>query len=115
MVTAHQGARILRAVHSGKIRSIPYAERRPRASPTASSKARRQSRDCASIGPKRSSMPDASRTHPELTAWDLTNALLDYPFSGSDTAAREIVGNAGFGTQAQTLKPPSELQAVRLY
>ena len=81
---------------------------------------------------------DAARTaNPELTAWDLTDALLDYHLSGSDTAAlggdlayqygktgaladmgiaaaQEIVGNAGFGAQAQTLKPPSELQAGAL-
>jgi hypothetical protein len=81
---------------------------------------------------------DAARiSNPELTAWDLTNALLDYHLSGSDTAAlggnlayqygktgsladvgltaaQEIVGNARFGAQAQTLKPPSELQAGAL-
>ena len=84
--------------------------------------------------------PDAhSRDIPLLaqTAWDLTNALLDYHLSGSDTAAiggdlayqygatgslsgvgitaaQEIVGNAGFGVEAQALKPPSELQAGAL-
>jgi hypothetical protein len=64
----------------------------------------------------------------------LTNALLDYHLSGSDTAAlggdlayqygktgtladvgvaaaQDIMGNAQFGAQAQALKPLSELQA----
>jgi hypothetical protein len=83
---------------------------------------------------------DAARTAtPALTSWALTNALLDHHLSGSDTAAlggdlayqygktgsladvgigaaQEIIGDANFGAQAQTLKPLSELQAgtVRL-
>jgi Ca2+-binding RTX toxin-like protein len=78
---------------------------------------------------------DAARAdNPGLTSWALTNALLDHHLSGSDTAAlggdlayqygrngtladvgigaaQEIIGEAGFGSQAQTLKPLSELQA----
>ena len=34
--------------------------------------------------------------------------------AGGGTAAQEIVGNTGFGTQAQALKPLSELQAGAL-
>jgi Ca2+-binding RTX toxin-like protein len=78
---------------------------------------------------------DAARTaNPGLSAWALTNALLDYHLSGSDSAAiggdlayqygksgtlsevglsaaQEIVGSASFGTQPQALKPLAELQA----
>jgi hypothetical protein len=83
---------------------------------------------------------DAARTaNPGLTSWALTNALADFQLAGSDsaalggdlayqygkngtlagiglTAAQEVIGNAGFGTQAQTLQPLAGLQsgAVRL-
>ena len=83
---------------------------------------------------------DAARTAtPGLTSWALTHALLDFQLAGSDTAAlggdlayqygkngtlagigvtaaQEVIGASGFGTQAQTLRPLESLQAgsVRL-
>jgi Ca2+-binding RTX toxin-like protein len=71
---------------------------------------------------------------PALSNWALSNALLDHHLSGSDTAAlggdlayqygktgslagigvaaaQEILGEAGFATQAQALKPLAELSA----
>ncbi|MGH8661837.1 MAG: putative Ig domain-containing protein, partial [Burkholderiales bacterium] len=77
---------------------------------------------------------DAARAaNPALTSWALTNALLDFHLSGSDTealggdlayqygkngaltgialdAARDIVGSAQFGAQAQALRPLASLQ-----
>jgi len=77
---------------------------------------------------------DAARAaNPALTSWALTNALLDFHLSGSDTealggdlayqygkngaltgialnAAQDIVGSAQFGAQAQALRPLASLQ-----
>lgn len=74
-----------------------------------------------------------------LTSWALTNALTSFQLAGSDTAAiggdlayqygkngtlagigltsaQQVIGDAGFGTQAQTLRPLATIQegAVRL-
>ena len=83
---------------------------------------------------------DAARTaNPGLSAWALTNALTQFQLAGSDTAAlggdlayqygrngalaglglvaaQGVIGETGFGTQAQTLHDPASLQtgAVRL-
>ena len=83
---------------------------------------------------------DAARTaNPGLTIWALTHALLDFQLAGSDTAAlggdlayqygkngtlagigvtaaQEVIGASGFGSQAQALRPLESLQsgAVRL-
>ncbi|MBL0167826.1 MAG: hypothetical protein IPP85_12125 [Propionivibrio sp.] len=83
---------------------------------------------------------DAARiATPTLTTWALSNALLNFQLAGSDsaalggdlayqygktgtlagiglTAAQEVIGDAGFGTQAQALRPLAGLQAgaVRL-
>ncbi|MFT3960123.1 beta strand repeat-containing protein [Propionivibrio sp.] len=83
---------------------------------------------------------DAARTaNPGLSAWALTHALTQFQLAGSDTAAlggdlayqygrngslaglglavaQGVIGEAGFGTQAQTLHDPASLQTgtVRL-
>jgi Ca2+-binding RTX toxin-like protein len=83
---------------------------------------------------------DAARTaNPGLTSWAVTNALTQFHLAGSDEAAlggdlayqygrngmlagigvdaaQEVLGNAQFGVQAQTLQPLAGLQegAVRL-
>ena len=83
---------------------------------------------------------DAARVaNPGLTSWALTNALTSFQLAGSDTAAiggdlayqygkngtlagigltsaQQVIGDAGFGTQAQTLRPLATIQegAVRL-
>jgi len=77
---------------------------------------------------------DAARTaNPGLTSWALTSALLDFQLAGSDsaalggdlayqygkngtlagiglTAAQQVIGDANFGSQAQTLTPIASLQ-----
>ncbi len=77
---------------------------------------------------------DAARAaNPALTSWALTDALLDFHLSGSDTealggdlayqygkngaltgialnAARDILGSSQFGVQAQALRPLASLQ-----
>ncbi len=83
---------------------------------------------------------DAARTaNPTLTSWALSNALATAQLAGSDsaalggdlayqygkngslagiglTAAQDVIGNASFGTNAQTLQPLASLQtgSVRL-
>lgn len=83
---------------------------------------------------------DAARVaNPGLTSWALTNALTSFQLAGSDTAAiggdlayqygkngtlagigltsaQQVIGDANFGTQAQTLRPLATIQegAVRL-
>ncbi|MEZ7912511.1 MAG: calcium-binding protein [Propionivibrio sp.] len=83
---------------------------------------------------------DAARTAtPTLTTWALSNALATQQLAGSDTAAlggdlayqygktgtlagigltaaQDVIGNSGFGSQAQTLQPLANLQSgsVRL-
>ncbi len=83
---------------------------------------------------------DAARVaNPGLTSWALTNALTSFQLAGSDsaamggdlayqygkngtlagigmTSAQQVIGDAGFGTQAQTLRPLATIQegAVRL-
>ncbi|WP_273703716.1 calcium-binding protein [Candidatus Accumulibacter vicinus] len=83
---------------------------------------------------------DAARVaNPGLTSWALTNALANFQLAGSDTAAiggdlayqygkngtlagigltsaQQVIGDAGFGTQAQTLRPLATIQegALRL-
>lgn len=75
----------------------------------------------------------ARAANPALTSWALTNALLDFHLSGSDTealggdlayqygkngsltgislnSAQDIVGSAQFGAQAQALRPLASLQ-----
>jgi hypothetical protein len=75
----------------------------------------------------------ARAANPALTSWALTNALLDFHLSGSDTealggdlayqygkngaltgialnAAQDIVGSAQFGSQPQALRPLASLQ-----
>ena len=77
--------------------------------------------------------------NPTLTNWALTNALTSFQLAGSDTAAiggdlayqygkngtltgigltaaQDVIGNANFGSQTQTLQPLANLQtgAVRL-
>ncbi len=83
---------------------------------------------------------DAARVaNPGLTSWALTNALTSFQLAGSDTAAiggdlayqygkngtlagigltsaQQVIGDANFGTQAQTLRPLATIQegTVRL-
>ncbi|MDQ5878689.1 MAG: hypothetical protein QG638_1422, partial [Pseudomonadota bacterium] len=83
---------------------------------------------------------DAARVaNPGLTSWALTDALTQFQLAGSDsaalggdlayqygkngtvagiglTAAQQVIGDASFGSQAQTLRPLAGLQegAVRL-
>jgi len=83
---------------------------------------------------------DAARAaNPGLTTWALTNALATFQLAGSDsaaiggdlayqygkngtlagiglTSAQQVIGDAGFGAQAQTLRPLAAIQegSVRL-
>ncbi len=83
---------------------------------------------------------DSARSaNPGLTSWALTNALANFQLAGSDSAAlggdlayqygkngtvagigvnsaQQVIGDAGFGTQAQMLRPLATIQegAVRL-
>ena len=80
-----------------------------------------------------SSFDDARRESPGLTSWALTNALLEFHLTGSDNAAlggdlaywyarrrsfdgmsvaaaQQVIGAAGFGSEAQSLRPFTGLQ-----
>jgi Ca2+-binding RTX toxin-like protein len=80
-----------------------------------------------------SAFDEARRASPGLTSWALTNALLQFHLSGADdaalggdlaywyakqrsfggislAAAQQVIGAAGFGSDAQTLRPFSGLQ-----
>jgi hypothetical protein len=75
----------------------------------------------------------ASKASPGLTSWEMTNALLQFHLSGADdaaiggdlsywygknrgfagisvAAAQQVIGAAGFGSDAQSLRPFSGLQ-----
>jgi len=80
-----------------------------------------------------SKFDQARQATPGLTSWALTNALLQFHLSGSDDsalggdlaywygrngnfsgislqAAQQTIGAAGFGSEAQTLRPFTGLQ-----
>jgi hypothetical protein len=80
-----------------------------------------------------SAFDDAAAQSPGLTSWALMNALLQFHLSGADdmaiggdlaywygrkngfsgislAAAQQVIGAAGFGSDAQTLRPFDGLQ-----